>query len=561
MAIFEQKHLKKDIIDDTHSLSCTIINAQLTQGHIDYTLRVLRSKFEDKVWHVTKRYSDFDSLYNALQISGLKFQFPPKKYFGNLNPEFVAERQVGLQSFLDTVLMNPILSLSLPVRRFLNPETYSIPFQEQAMTKVSMILRGERDYEIVKPLDDIGWRIRKQYVHIRNRNSSISKQDFILAWIEFGPDKYLTDKELQSSLKCLMDLQHPFIEPTLLAVCNESGGLVIRRYNPPGSLRDILYGSSPNQPFLKKYCNPKERKPLPPNTVANYATQILHALKFLRDKKLPFGHLHTSNILVENNRVKLTDIENSLFGVSNYYRPYISQLRKVNTMEAVDVYCFAHTLYEMSTGSPLQQSTCDELPANCPSMFRPVLELILSSEACRKTGLPTLDYLLDHPLFSHNSFIPVTEPKPHFKVSSHLKEAFRKLSLQIEKRLGEEQKKIRYQKKLYLMQEQLIVEENNRQKEKKKQRSKKHSESIANGKSERCSSPNSVATSAGTVTPPSGASSSHFTPPSASDLASSLSTPPPPPPPPFQSNGNSRSELLNSICNFKKSELKKTKPT
>lgn len=70
-----------------------------------------------------------------------------------------------------------------------------------------MILRGERDYEIVKPLDDIGWRIRKQYVHIRNRNSSISKQDFILAWIEFGPDKYLTDKELQSSLKCLMDLQ------------------------------------------------------------------------------------------------------------------------------------------------------------------------------------------------------------------------------------------------------------------------------------------------------------------------------------------------------------------
>ena len=36
------------------------------------------------------------------------------------------------------------------------------------------------------------------------------------------------------------------------------------------------------------------------------------------------------------------------------------------TLEAVDVYCFGQTLYEMVFGEPLNAPNCDILPANCP---------------------------------------------------------------------------------------------------------------------------------------------------------------------------------------------------
>ena len=48
-------------------------------------------------WTVTKRYSDFVSLDAALKPSGIELPLPPKKVFGNMEREFIAERQIGLQ--------------------------------------------------------------------------------------------------------------------------------------------------------------------------------------------------------------------------------------------------------------------------------------------------------------------------------------------------------------------------------------------------------------------------------------------------------------------------------
>ena len=42
------------------------------------------------------------------------------------------------------------------------------------------------------------------------------------------------------------------------------------------------------------------------------------------------GHLHAGNIVVEENRVKLLDVENWLLGLPSYYRCYFTQLKKVN---------------------------------------------------------------------------------------------------------------------------------------------------------------------------------------------------------------------------------------
>ncbi len=56
---------------------------------------------------------------------------------------------------------------------------------------------------------------------------------------------------------------------------------------------------------------------------------FFQALKFLHDKGFPYGHLHASNVLIEENTCKLLDIENSLLGLPSYYRPYVTQFRKI----------------------------------------------------------------------------------------------------------------------------------------------------------------------------------------------------------------------------------------
>lgn len=84
----------------------------------------------------------------------------------------------------------------------LKPDFY---ISETALQHVSMALRGELEYEIGKALPDIGWRLRKHYFQVKKRNNP--KEELILSWVEYGPDKYLSDKELQTVFKSLSTLQ------------------------------------------------------------------------------------------------------------------------------------------------------------------------------------------------------------------------------------------------------------------------------------------------------------------------------------------------------------------
>lgn len=42
-----------------------------------------------------------------------------------MDRDFIAERQRGLQAYLDSVTQHPLLSCSLPVKKFLDPNSYS----------------------------------------------------------------------------------------------------------------------------------------------------------------------------------------------------------------------------------------------------------------------------------------------------------------------------------------------------------------------------------------------------------------------------------------------------
>lgn len=142
------------------------------------------------------------------------------------------------------------------------------------------------------------------------------------------------------------------------------------------------------------------------------------------------------------------------------------QHRKISTLEAIDVYCFGHTIYEMAFGSPLHESVVDTIPDIASDDLRRVLESILSADAC-KAGLPTIDGLLNNPFFHvAGEKLPPGE-KYHFKIPSGAKERLKVATKHMEDRLTEEQKMVRSQKRLVKVQEMMSSEE-----EKKKQRNK-----------------------------------------------------------------------------------------
>lgn len=68
-----------------------------------------------------------------------------------------------------------------------------------------MALRSEVKYEILKPVPEIGWRLRKHYFLVKSR--STPKDEMVLSWVEHGPDKYLEDKDLSSVFKSISNLQ------------------------------------------------------------------------------------------------------------------------------------------------------------------------------------------------------------------------------------------------------------------------------------------------------------------------------------------------------------------
>uniref|UniRef100_A0A673I4M2 PX domain-containing protein kinase-like protein n=1 Tax=Sinocyclocheilus rhinocerous TaxID=307959 RepID=A0A673I4M2_9TELE len=528
MAFMEQQPQpmsgRKPPLDDTVPLITVIEASQSLQSHTVNGSNLSR---------IIRRYSDFDMLNNSLLISGLNLPLPPKKLLGNMDREFIAERQKGLQAYLNYITRHHILSSCELVKKFLDTNNYSANYTEIALQQVSMFFRSDPKWEVIEPLKDIGWRLRKRYFLVKDKDQPKDKQ--VLSWVDLGPDKFLSDKDLLSAVKLLPTLSHSNIAPVSFATTSESSALVIRVFSEKGTLRDHICKVKPKEPFLKKYCNPKKIQGLEQQQIQTYGRQILEALKFLHDKGFPYGHLHASNVLIEENTCKLLDIENSLLGLPSYYRPYVTQFRKIYTTESIDVYSFGHLLYEMTYGRPPDAVPVDQYPPPPFSSVVSVLQSILSTEAC-KTGMPTVSQLLQTPLF--NDVLLFNSEKPQFKISSKLKEALKSSKECLEKHLVEEQRTIHQHKRLTRAQSHHGSEE---EKRKRKILARKLHLTDRDGLFSLI---------------PAGAPPAPPLPPPAPPPPGNEAVPPSLLPP--SANGTGRSALLSSIQSFSKGKLKKS---
>ncbi|XP_050352890.1 PX domain-containing protein kinase-like protein [Nymphalis io] len=522
MAIFERSSQTKVQIDDTERLECVLENAQNINNHTEYILRVQRGQNKENRWTVSRRYRDFAALHVGLQQANIDLSIPPKKLIGNMQPSFVAERQVALQNYINEVLKHQVLSLSLQVRRFLDPNNYPLSITEQALQTISIALRGDGQFELKCSLTDIGWRIRKHYFLV---NDTESQLNCMLSWQTYGPDCTLHSKDLQLAFKSLQNISHPYIDNVLSMHALETGAYVVRKIHENGSIRDLLYGTEYNKNYLVKYGNPKVRKPFTNGQIAHYGYQILQALKFLHSKGLCHGNVHPGNITIENQSALLMDVENFLMGVPSFYRPFLLELKRTSSAEAVDVYCFGRTLYEMAFAAPLETCYCDIYPDGISDELEGVLRLCASSESARR-GPATLDALLLHPFFTRTH---VDVGRTHLKFPLNLKDQLKAARHVAEERLRLGQKSVQSAKREVRIQEIL-----NSEKEMKKQKKKaRRRESV--WKSSSSLADVSTASSPSPPSPP--------TPPA----------PPAPVPPP--ASASSRGALLSAICSFDKSRL------
>lgn len=431
------------LLDDTVPLTAVIEASQNLQSHTEYIIRVQRGVSSENSWQVIRRYSDFDVLNSSLMVCGISLPLPPKKLIGNMDREFIAERQRGLQAYLDSITQHPLLSTSLTVKKFLDPNNYSANYTEIALQQVSMFFRSDLKWEVLEPLKDTGWRIRKKYFLIKNKE--LPKERYLLSWVDLGPDKFLPDKDLQSAMKLLTNLSNPYLCPLLFSSTSESSALLIRPFSESGSLRDHICKVKPRESYLKKYCNPKKSQGLELEHIKLYGRQILEGLKVLHDSGVFFGHLHASNVIVDDGVCRLMDVENGMLGVPSALRPAFTQLRKINTTESIDVFCFGHLLYEMTYGRPPDSVPVDQYPAVPYSAVVSVLQSILSTEAC-KSGMPTVSQLIQTPLFSDVQL--QHSEKLQIKVPSRLKEALKTAKESLEKRLQEEQRVLHQHRRL-----------------------------------------------------------------------------------------------------------------
>ncbi|KAK3578961.1 hypothetical protein CHS0354_034749 [Potamilus streckersoni] len=106
---------------NTADIKAPIIGFELIEQRAKFTVFKLNVLVKNDSWFVFRRYTDFTQLQDKLKklFPGLRFKLPPKRWFkDNYEKDFLEDRLLGLQTFVNSILCHKDVCNSEPVCEF-----------------------------------------------------------------------------------------------------------------------------------------------------------------------------------------------------------------------------------------------------------------------------------------------------------------------------------------------------------------------------------------------------------------------------------------------------------
>ncbi|XP_012720522.2 sorting nexin-16 isoform X3 [Fundulus heteroclitus] len=134
----------------------TVLGYEVMEERAKFTVyKILVRKSSDESWVVFRRYTDFSRLNDKLKemFPGFRLSLPPKRWFkDNYNSDFLEDRQLGLQAFLQNLVAHKDIANCLPVREFLCLDDPPGPFDSLEESRVFCETLEESNYRLQKEL-------------------------------------------------------------------------------------------------------------------------------------------------------------------------------------------------------------------------------------------------------------------------------------------------------------------------------------------------------------------------------------------------------------------------
>ncbi|XP_029447431.1 sorting nexin-16 isoform X2 [Rhinatrema bivittatum] len=130
----------------------TILGYEVMEERAKFTVyKILVRKSPEENWVVFRRYTDFSRLNDKLKemFPGFRLALPPKRWFkDNYNLDFLEDRQLGLQAFLQNLVAHKDIANCLAVREFLCLDDPPGPFDSLEESRAFCETLEETNYRL-----------------------------------------------------------------------------------------------------------------------------------------------------------------------------------------------------------------------------------------------------------------------------------------------------------------------------------------------------------------------------------------------------------------------------
>ncbi|XP_061778367.1 sorting nexin-16 isoform X2 [Nerophis ophidion] len=156
----------------------TVLGYEVMEERAKFTVyKVLVRKTPEESWVVFRRYTDFSRLNDKLKemFPGFRLSLPPKRWFkDNYNDNFLEDRQLGLQTFLQNLVAHKDIANCQAVREFLCLDEPPGPFDSLEESRAFCETLEESNYRLQKEL------LEKQKEIASLKQSLVEKEQAIL---------------------------------------------------------------------------------------------------------------------------------------------------------------------------------------------------------------------------------------------------------------------------------------------------------------------------------------------------------------------------------------------